>query len=207
MKTLPILLTILPFCVGQMHAEPLAPSGASYRKSAPDAGKVSAALFWVADSRKMDAFLANVQLTNLRAASYDGEVLPDTRVAWRDYAMEAKALARKGCVSEAAGRLAQMLKLAAVYRSFGGLQNVVQGEEIRQLAGLTAAELGTTVTSRILSPYLEADAADCLVLLEAQAGAEKAQVTPSFWRHLEQVAVDTHYRLSGGAKVAFATKQ
>ncbi len=207
MKTLPILLTILPFCVGQLCAESPVISGAFHGTAAPAAGKVSADLFWIADTRKMDAFLANVQHTDLRCASYEGEVLPDTRVAWRDYASEAKALARTGCVSEAAGKLGQMLKLAAVYRSFGGLQNVVQGEEIRHLAGLTASQLGTVVTSRIQSPYLEADAADCLVLLETKAGAEKAQVTPSFWRHLEQGAVETHFRLSGAGKIAFATKQ
>ena len=207
MKTLPILLTILPFCVGQLRAETPVPSGAFQGKAAPAAGKISTDLFWIADTRKMDAFLAKVELTDLRAASYTGEVLPDTRVAWRDYASEARTLARKGCATEAAGKLAQMVKLAAVYRSFGGLQNVVQGEEIRHLAGVTASALGAQVTSQIQSPYLEADAADCLVLLETQAGAEKAEVTASFWRHLEQNAVDAHYRLSGGAKVALTTKR
>jgi hypothetical protein len=206
MKTLPLLLSVLALFTAQLRAESPAPSGAFHREATPAAGKVSADLFWVADTRKMDVFLANVQLPNLHAGAYAGEVLPDTRVAWRDYASEAKALARKGSPSEAAAKLAQMLKLAAVYRSFGGLQNVVQGEEIRYLAGLTAADLGPTIAARIKSPYLEADAGDCLMLLEAQAGAEKAQVTPFFWRHLEQRAVDTHFRLSTGGNIALAAK-
>ena len=58
--------------------------------------------------------------------------------SWRDYAREARSLAQQGRVADAAGRLAQMLKLAAVYRAFGGLENTVQSEEIRYLAGLTA---------------------------------------------------------------------
>jgi hypothetical protein len=207
MKTLPLLLTILPFCLGQLRAETQEPSCALRAEDAPAAGKVSSDLFWIADTRKMDAFLAKVELSDLRAGAYAGEVLPDTRVAWRDYASEARALARKGCLTDAAGKLAQMVKLATVYRSFGGLQNVVQGEEIRHLAAVTASQLGAAVTSQIQSPYLEADAADCLVLLEAQAGAEKGQVTASFWRHLEQNAVDSHFRLSGGAKVALTTKR
>ena len=206
MKTLPILLPVLALCAGHLGAESPAPSGALHREAAPAAGRVSADLFWVADTRKMDAFLANVQLTKLRAGAYAGEVLPDTRVAWHDYASEARTLARQGCEAEAAAKLAQMLKLAAVYRAFGGLQNVVQGEEIRFLAGLTAAELGTAVTARIQSPYLEKDAGDCLVLLETKAGSEKAQVTPFFWRHLEQRAVDTHFRLSAGGSGALAAR-
>ena len=116
----------------------------------PAAGAVAADLFWVADSRKMDAFLAQARLPEGDGAVFFGEVLPDTRTAWRDYAREARTLASQGRVDDAAERLAQMLKLAAVYRAYGGMENVVQGEEIRYLAGRTAEELGSAVTSRII---------------------------------------------------------
>ncbi len=167
---------------------------------------VSKSLFWVADTRKMDALLATFQPADLRDGAYAGEVLPDTRAAWRDYAGEATMLAVRGQQAEAAAKLAQMLKLAAVYRAFGGLQNVVQGEEIRHLAGLTAEKLGKAVTALIQSPYLEKDASDCLVSIETQVGDEKNAVTSSFWRHLEMGAVETHYRLSPDSPALAATR-
>jgi hypothetical protein len=152
----------------------------------------------------MDEFLNYFQLADVRAGSYAGEVLPDTRTAWRDYALEATALARRGKDTEAAAKIGQMLKLAAVYRSFGGLQNVVQGAEIAYLAGRTTEKLGKNVALQVQSPYLEKDAADCLITLETQAGAEKTQVTSSFWTQLEKYVVDTHYRLAlcGGPSLA-----
>ncbi len=185
-------------CVAaQLHAGSVVPSSPANHKPSPATpSKVSTELFWLADTRKTDAFLSNVQWDEIQAGSYAGEVLPDTRVAWRDYAREATALARRGDDEAAAGRLAQMLKLAAVYSSFGGLQNVVQGQEIRYLAGRTATRLGPTVTSLIRSPYLEKDAGDCLIMIEAQAGGEKNQVTASFWHNLEKCAVDSHFRLT-----------
>lgn len=194
MKTLPLLFSALVFlpCALPLRA-------ASQNESAPPAGRTSENLFWIADSRKMDAFLANYRPEDVRVGSYKGEVLPDTRVAWRDYAREANTFAREGRHAEAAGRLAQMLKLAAVYRSFGGLQNVVQGEEIRHLAGLTAERLGKPVTDLLDSPYLEKDASDCLLSIETQVGDEKNEVTASFWHHLEMGAVDSHYRLTGNS--------
>lgn len=145
----------------------------------------------------MDTFLASFPINEVRVGAYQGEVLPDTRAAWRDYSREAMELAHEGRNADAASRLAQMLKLAAMYRAFGGLQNVVQGEEIRHLAGLTAEKLGKSVTALIQSPYLEKDAADCLLSIEAQIGDEKNRVTPSFWHHFEREAVNSHYRLSG----------
>ena len=198
MKTLPLLFSALVFS----GALPLgaASQNAVQDGVTPPAGKVAENLFWIADSRKMDKFLANYQPEEMRVRSYKGEVLPDTRVAWRDYALEATALARQGRNAEAAGRLAQMLKLAAIYREFGGLQNVVQGEEIRHLAGLTAAKLGRPVITLIQSPYLEKDASDCLLSIEKKVGDEKGQVTPSFWKHLEMGAVDSHYRLTGNGR-------
>ena len=154
----------------------------------------------------MDAFLANIQLPEVRDGAYASETLPDTRMAWRDYAQEATLLARNGKPAEAAARLGQMLKLAAVYRAFGGLQNVVRGEEIRDLAGLTAEKLGAPVASLIRSPYLEKDASDCLVAIESKIGEEKNRVTPSFWRNFEMAAVNTHYRLTGNSS-ALAARQ
>ena len=206
MKALSILLPVLALATSQLRAESPTPSGAFHREASPAASKISSDLFWVADTCKMDAFLAKVQMNNLRAGAYSGEILPDMRAAWGDYASEAKVLATQGQESAAAAKLAQMLKLAAVYRSFGGLQNVVQGEEIRYLAGRTAANLGAAVTALIRSPYLEKDAADCLVLLAEKASDEKSQVTPFFWRQLERRAVDTHYRLSARGSVALASK-
>lgn len=198
MKTSPLLLSALSFSFAlSLQAEPQEAVRSS--SETPSASNVSQTLFWIADCRKMDAFLAQVSLDKIRAGAYAEEVLPDTRAAWRDYAREAIALAHDGHHAEAAGRLAQMLKLAAVYRAFGGIQNVVQGEEIRQLAGLTAENLGKSVTDLIQSPYLEKDAADCLVAIEAQVGDEKKRVTSSFWHHFEIEAVNSHYRLSGNS--------
>ena len=201
MKSLRFLLPLfIVSTTASLHAES---AGAFQGPPAPPAGRISSYLFWVADTRKMDNFLTNFQPADLRDGAYAGEVLPDTRAAWRDYAREATVLANRGKQAEAAARLGQMLKLAAVYRAFGGLQNVVQGEEIRYLAGLTAEKLGKDVTALIQSPYLEKDASDSLVAIETQVGDEKRGVTASFWRHLEMVAVKTHERLScDGAALA-----
>ncbi len=171
----------------------------------PAAGKVAADLFWVADSRKMDAFLAQVQVPEGDGATFTGQVLPDTRTAWRDYAREARTLASQGRVDGAAERLAQMLKLAAVYRAYGGMENVVQGEEIRHLAGLTAEQLGSAVTSRIQSPYLERDAEECLAVLKSRIGSDLRETTPSFQKNLANRALETHGRLSQAGSVAQRT--
>jgi len=205
MKSFRLLLPLVAASlVTSLHAE--TPTRTFHHDPAPPTGHVAASLLWVADTRKMDEFLNYFDLADVHAGSYAGEVLPDTRTAWRDYAIEATVLARQGKNTEAAGKIGQMLKLAAVYRSFGGLQNVVQGEEIAYLAGRTTEKLGKNVAMQVHSPYLEKEAADCLIALENLAGAEKAQVTPSFWAHLEQVVVDTHYRLAmcGGGSLAAA---
>lgn len=205
MKTSPILLSALAFSFAlSLHAEPR--DSVRNTTETPPASQLSQSLFWIADSRKMDAFLAHVSMDEIRAGAYAEEVLPDTRAAWRHYAREAGALACDGHNAEAAGRLGQMLKLAAVYRAFGGLQNVVQGEEIRHLAGLTAEKLGKPVTDLIQSPYLEKDAADCLLAIEAKVGEEKKQVTSAFWHHFEIEAVNSHYRLSGNGSEMTANR-
>ena len=204
MKLFTLLLPILTLCGSQLCAQPPKPADPLSRASMPVATNVAADLFWVADSRKMDQFLAQVQLPDADGTASFGGVLPDTRSAWRDYALEARAFARQGRVADAAGRLAQMLKLAAVYRAAGGLENVVQGEEIRYLAGLMAAELGSAVTTRIQSPYLEKNAAQCLALLESKLGGSTARLNPSFWQNLAQRALETHARLARAGSVALA---
>jgi len=203
MKTLPLLLTILTASASQLVAAPagLAPQT---REPSPMAGKIAADLFWVADSRKMDEFLAKVPVAQWRNGAPTREVLPETTTAWRDYAVEARALARRGRTDQAAARLAQMVKLAAVYRAHGGLQNMVQAEEIRYLAGRTAAELGSGVTAKIQSPYLEKTAEECLAIIESWAGGEKGQVSPSFWQQLQDRAVLTHARLSRASRAGLA---
>lgn len=208
MKPLNLLVPFLTFCAATSLGQPTADTpeipDALTQPPAPAAGKVAADLFWVADSRKMDEFLANVQLPGNSKGKSLIEVLPDTRTAWRDYAAEARAFARKNRNAEAAARLGQMLKLAAVYRAFGGLENMVQSEEIRHLAGLTAAELGTPVSSKIRSPYLEKDAAQCVAVLESKIGDEMNLISPSFRRNLTARAVATHTRLSSASSFAIA---
>ncbi len=208
MKPLNLLVPFLTFCSATSFAQPSSDApeipDALTQPPAPAAGKVAADLFWVADSRKMDEFLAKVQLPEHSKGKALIEVLPDTRTAWRDYAAEARAFARKNRTSEAAARLAQMLKLAAVYRAFGGLENMVQSEEIRHLAGLTAAELGAPVSTKIRSPYIEKDAAQCVAVLESKIGDEMNLISPSFRKNLTQRAVETHARLSLASSFAIA---
>ena len=207
-KSLNLLLPFLTFCAATSLGQPTADTpeipDALTQSPAPAAGKVAADLFWVADSRKMDEFLATVQLPRNSTGKNLIEVLPDTRTAWRDYAAEARAYARKSRTAEASARLGQMLKLAAVYRAFGGLENMVQSEDIRHLAGLTAAELGTPVSSKIRSPYIEKDAAQCVAVLESKIGDEMNLISPSFRRNLTARAVATHARLSSASSFAIA---
>ena len=153
----------------------------------------------------MDEFLAKVQLPDSSKGKALIEVLPDTRTAWRDYAAEARSFARKSRNAEAAARLGQMLKLAAVYRAFGGLENMVQSEEIRHLAGLTASELGSPVATKIRSPYIEKNAAQCVAVLESKIGDEMNLISPSFRRNLTQRAVETHARLTSAGSFAIAS--
>ena len=200
MKALPVLLSLLALSVGPLSA---APQGGEQRGPAPTAGKVASDLFWVADARKMDAFLAAVQLSELPGAD-SRTVLPDTRTAWWDYARQAKGLAVQGRYPEARARISQMLKLAAVYRHFGGLENVVRAEEIRYLAGMVAVESGSGITGRIDSPYLEKNVTACLATLEAKGGMDKRATSEEFWQHLRERARTTHARLAGqpGATLA-----
>jgi len=164
------------------------------REPSPPASGVSQQLFWIADTAKMDRFLEQVDLANIREGSYAGEVLPDTRVAWRDYVRQARNLAATGKNDDAIFRIWQMLKLAAVYRDFGGLQNVVQGEEIRALAGKTSQELN--FGGRIKSPYLEYNIEECIALIERQAGREKNEVRSSFWQRFIESAGESFVRLT-----------
>lgn len=204
MKTLPLLLSILTLAAGQFNAQALALDTPQTREPSAAAGRVAADLFWVADARKMDVFLAKVPVATWRNGAPTREVLPETTTAWRDYATQAYALARRGRDAEAAGRLAQMVKLAAVYRAHGGLQNIVQAEEIRFLAGETAAELGTAITAKIQSPYLEKSPADTLAIIESWADGESSQVSREFWQQLRERAVRTHARLSRTGKFKVA---
>jgi len=204
MKTLPILLPLLLLSTASLRADSPTPSGAKTQAPSAPAGKIAVDLFWVADARKMDEFLATVPLAQWGPGAPTREVLPETTTAWRDYAAQAWTLARQGREQEAAGRLAQMLKLAEVYRAHGGLQNMVQAEEIRHLAGKTAEALGRSVAAKIQSPYLEKNHADCLAINESLAASEKGEVTASFWKHLQERTALTYTRLSGTTKVEIA---
>ena len=195
MKTLPALALLAALSGSALHA---APPQLTQREPARAAGKVASDLFWVADSRKMDEFLAPVQLPEFPGAD-TREVLPDTRTAWWDYAREAKSFAVRGKYAEARARIAQMLKLAAVYRHFGGLENVVRSEEIRYLAGCVAEESGSAIAGRIESPFLEKTATECLANLEAKGGMDKGATSSEFWQHLRERAQMTHARLTGQA--------
>ena len=190
MKTLPALLSLLALSAGQLSAAP--PAG----ETAPTAAKVASDLFWIADARKMDAFLAPVQLSELPGAD-SRTVLPDTRTVWWDYARQAKSLTVQGKYPEARARIGQMLKLSAVYRHFGGLENVVRAEEIRYLAGMVAVESGGAITGRLDSPYLEKNVTDCLANLEAKGGMEKGATSEEFWQHLRARARVNYARLAG----------
>lgn len=192
MKTLPALAIVAALSSATLHA---APQQLTQREPARAAGKVASDLFWVADSRKMDEFLAPIQLSDFPGAD-SREVLPDTRTAWWDYAREAKGFAVRGKYPEARARIGQMLKLAAVYRHFGGLENVVRSEEIRYLAGCVAEESGSAIAGRIESPFLEKNAAECLANLEAKAG-DNGAASSEFWQHLRERARLTHARLTG----------
>ena len=205
MKTLTLILSIAAICGGPLCGEETEPMKALTQPPSPPPGRIAADLFWVADSRKMDEFLARVELPFVEGGAGSGEVLPDTRTAWRDYAREAQALANKGRVEDAARRLAQMLKLAAVYRTFGGLENTVQSEEIRYLAGITAEKLGSAVTASIQSPYLEKNATQCLALLESGIGEQIVEITASFRNNLARRALETHARLSQAGRIVSVT--
>ena len=200
MKTLSALAFVAALSSTPLRA---APAQGQQRGPARAAGKVASDLFWVADSRKMDEFLAPVQLPEFPGAD-TREVLPDTRTAWWDYAREAKAFAVRGKYVEARARISQMLKLAAVYRHFGGLENVVRAEEIRYLAGCVAEESGRAISGRIESPYLEKNVTECLANLESKGGMEKGATSAEFWQHLRDRARVTHARLTGqtGATLA-----
>ncbi len=196
MKSPLLILPILTLCISSLYADPIPNPISLSRPPAPQAGKVAADLFWVADSIKMDEFLATIELPTTDALPGSGEVLPDTRTAWREYANQARRLAKQGRTTEAAERLAQMLKLAAVYRAFSGLENIVQSEEIRYLTAVVSDEVGSAITTQIHSPYLEKTAAQCLASLESRIGAGSSQMSASFRRNLAQRAIETHARLS-----------
>ncbi|HEY3901172.1 MAG TPA: hypothetical protein VGM54_21355 [Chthoniobacter sp.] len=170
--------------------------GAFHREPAPVISNVSHSLIWIGDARKMDEFLA--EMDPKETATVRGyEVLPDTRGVWHEYARQAWAFAERGDDDGVAGRINQMLKLAALYREFGGLQNVVQSEEIRYLAGRTVQELG--YGGRIKSQYLEMNSQECMATIQRLAGAERGEVTPAFWQHLLAVSRQSFLRLAGNA--------
>jgi hypothetical protein len=174
--------------------------GTYHREPAPVISSVSHSLIWIGDARKMDGFLA--QLDPKETASHGYEVLPDTRGVWREYARQAWAFAQRGDDDGVADRISQMLKLAALYREFGGLQNVVQAEEIRYLAGRTVQELG--YGGRIKSRYLEMNSQECMATIQRLAGSERWEVTPEFWQHLLAVSRQSYLRLSGEPRRAMS---
>jgi len=161
---------------------------------APAPATASQDLFWIADTRKMDDFLAKIDLAQVRAGAYKAETLPDTRSVWRDYAREAMFFASHADAPAARNRIGQMLKLAAVYRTFGGLQNVVQGEEIRALAGQTADRINV---GGIDSPYLEDTLDDCLAQVTRQIGADRGSARAFFMEHLMDSVRDSYSLLAG----------
>jgi hypothetical protein len=167
--------------------------GTYHREPAPVISSVSHSLIWIGDARKMDEFLA--QMDPAERAGHGYEVLPDTRGVWREYARQAWAFAQRGDDDGVADRISHMLKLAALYREFGGLQNVVQAEEIRYLAGRTVQELG--YSGRIKSRYLEMNSQECAATIQRLAGADRWEVTPEFWQHLLAVSRQSYLRLSG----------
>jgi len=169
--------------------------GSFHREAAPLSSSVAKSLVWIADARKMDEFLAQMDPASKCESAHGYEVLPDTRGVWREYARQAWAYAERGDDGGVTGRISQMLKLAALYRQFGGLQNVVQAEEIRYLAGRTVQQLG--YGGRIKSPYLETSSQDCIAVIQRLAGSERGEVTPEFWQHLLAVGRQSFLRLSG----------
>lgn len=166
---------------------------------APAPSTASQDLFWIADTRKMDDFLAKIDLAQVRAGAYKSETLPDTRSVWRDYAREAKFFASHADAPAARNRIGQMLKLAAVYRTFGGLQNVVQGEEIRALAGQTADQISV---GGIDSPYLEDTLDDCLAQVARQIGLDPGSARTFFMDHLMSSVRDSYSLLAGQSGTA-----
>jgi hypothetical protein len=200
MKTL-LFVTLLTATGLRTFAE----STPAPRPETPSASRVGQGIFWIADTRKMDAFLATLDLATIRDGATHQETLPDTRSVWRDYAHEARVLALRKDTKGAQNRLGQMLKLAALYRAYGGLQNVAQGEEIRALAGQTARQTGCG--GLIDSPYLEHTLGECLAQIEQQAGADRGAVRPAFWQHLMESARDSFLRLSGQAGGAVADSE
>ncbi len=93
-----------------------------------------------------------------------------------------------------------MLKLAGVYRAFGGLENTVQSEEIRYLAGITEENLAS-----IQSPYREKNATQCLALIEIGIGGQIVEITASFRNNLPRRALETHARLSHAGRIVSVT--
>jgi len=189
-----------PFVLGSLflfnalfhaHAEPLP---VLHRDPSPPAGRVSQDLFWIADTVKMDRFLDQVDMKELRRGASGGEILPDTRAAWHGYARQARMFAEAGKDDAAIDRLCQMVKLAAVYRQFGGFQNVAQGEEIRCLAGHVAEELN--FGGRLPPMYLECCVQDCVHALETNTGLDVAKVPSEFWQHFVEYAAQNWARLT-----------
>jgi hypothetical protein len=169
--------------------------GAFHHSPDPPASSVSQDLYWIADTRKMDRFLAEVDISAIRDDAYPGEILPDTRVVWREYARQACDSAAKSDDAAVNERIGQMLKLAALYRQFGGLQNVAQGEEIRALAGQTVQALG--YGGLIHSPYLLSNIAAAVEISQRKAAGESAEVRSIFWQHLIATACRSVARISG----------
>ena len=193
MKTKSLFALLFLSC-GAVFGGNSVPKGAS-SESTPVDTTLSHQLLWIADTHKMDLFLADLEIATVQYDLSIGKMLTDTRVVWREYARQAWECAAKGDDAAVVERIGQMLKLAEMYRQVGGLQNVSQGEEIRALAGLVVQKLG--YSGRIISPYLESNAEDCVALIEKQAGSEQRDARPVYWRHLLSTARQSFARLSG----------
>ena len=77
------------------------PIGAFHQAPAPLSSNVAKSLVWIADARKMDEFLAQTDPACKREGAHGYEVLPDTRVVWREYARQAWAYAERAAMTKA----------------------------------------------------------------------------------------------------------
>jgi hypothetical protein len=143
----------------------------------------------------MDRYLAQLDFDPMGEDAYAGEVLPDTRLAWREYARQARKFAEKADDTRVNERIGQMLKLAEVYRKFGGLQNIALAEEIRAAAAQTVQATG--YGGRIRSTYLEANVAEVIAAIERNVAGERNEVRPIFLQHLLETARRSYARLTG----------
>ena len=200
MKTIPTLAILILSCGAAFGEHAVVVPTALKKDPAPPSSTIAQDFVWIADTYKMDRLLSGIDPMTV---AHDSRQLPDTRVVWRDYARQAWDCASRGDDAGVVDRIDQMLKLAAVYREVGGLQNVGQAEEIRSLAGQMVQQLG--YGGQINSPYLESNVEECLSTIERQASSEKREVRPIFWQHLIETASRSYAHLTGQPVHALAS--